>query len=223
MPTTTTLDAYLAERLQSLEMSQSELCRRAGISRQTLHTLNSNPDKLPSLPTVLAIAGALQVHPIRLLQIICDQQASPLNGTKPRQRRGDRSAFVRDVSFPDGELVLPGQRFVKAWELQNVGQVAWQGRLLRCMDEDLVVYRRSGEILHLAQPLRPAALQVPVPDTQPGETVQLSVAFTAPNSPGTVLSYWKMVFADGALCYPAARGVWVKVLVTALAAAGGEH
>ena len=220
---TTTLDAYLAERMRSLEISQSELCRRAGISRQTLHTLNSMPNKLPSLPTVMAIAGALQVHPIRLLQIICDQQASSPNGTQPRQRRGDRSAFVRDVSFPDGELVMPGQRFVKTWELQNVGQMVWQGRLLRCMDEEMVVYSRSGEILRLAQPLQPVVPQVPVPTTQPGETVQLSVEFTAPNSPGTVLSYWKMVFADGALCYPAARGVWVKVLVTALAAAGSEH
>lgn len=220
---TTTLDAYLAERMRSLEISQSELCRRAGISRQTLHTLNSMPHKLPSLPTVMAIAGALQVHPIRLLQIICDQQASSPNGTQARQLRGDRSAFVRDVSFPDGQLVLPGQRFVKTWELQNVGYMAWQGRLLRCMDEEVVVYSRSGEILRLAQPLQPAVLQVPVPDTQPGKTVQLSVEFTAPNSPGTVLSYWKMVFADGALCYPAARGVWVKVLVTALAAAGVEH
>ena len=91
------------------------------------------------------------------------------------------------------------------------------------MDEEMVVYSRSGEILRLAQPLQPVVPQVPVPTTQPGETVQLSVEFTAPNSPGTVLSYWKMVFADGALCYPAARGVWVKVLVTALAAAGSEH
>ena len=220
---TTTLEAYLAERMQSLEISQSELCRRARISRQTLHTLNSTPGKLPSLPTVMAIAGALQVHPIRLLQIICDQQVSSPNGTQARQRRGDRSAFVRDVSFPDGQLVLPGQRFVKTWELQNVGYMAWQGRLLRCMDEEVVVYSRAGEILRLAQPLQPAVLQVPVPTTQPGETVQVSVEFTAPNSPGTVLSYWKMVFADGALCYPAARGVWVKVLVTMLAAAGSEH
>lgn len=220
---TITLGAYLTERMQALALSQSELCRRAGISRQTLHTLGSTPDKLPSLPTVIAIAGALQVHPIRLLQIICDQLASPPNGMPPRQRRGDRSAFVRDVSFPDGELVLPGQRFVKTWELQNVGHMAWQGRLLRCMDEEVVVYSRSGEVLRLAQPLQPAVLQVPVPNTQPGETVQLSVEFTAPNSPGTVLSYWKTVFADGALCYPAARGVWVKVLVTALAAAGSEH
>lgn len=223
---TQTLDRYLIERMQALGLSQSELCRRAGISRQTLHTLSAITDRLPNLPTVMAIAGALQVHPIRLLQIICDEHSPPPEGGQARQvrqKRGDRSAFVRDVSFPDGELVLPGQRFVKTWELHNVGQVVWQDRQLRCMDEDLVIYSRSETTLRLAQPLTPAVRQVLIPITQPGQTVQISVTFTAPNSPGTVLSYWKSFTADGVACYPHARGVWAKVLVTALAAAGSEH
>ena len=219
-----TLDSYLDERMQLLGISQSELCRRAGISRQTFHTFCMSPDKLPSLQTVLSIAGVLQVHPIRLLQLLFDDWMPPTPSSPPtRSRRGDRSAFVRDVSFADGELVLPGQRFVKTWELQNVGHVVWAGRLLRCMDDEIVVYGRSGENLHLAQALQPAVREVPIPTTQPGQVVQVSVEFTAPNSPGTVLSYWKSVHADGSFCFPSSRGVWVKVLVTALAAAGREH
>ena len=90
------------------------------------------------------------------------------------------------------------------------------------MDEELFVYHRSGEQLHLALPLQPAVMRVAIPDTAPGESVQVSVHFTAPNSPGTVLSYWKSTHADGSLCYPSARGVWVKVLVSTLAATAGD-
>jgi hypothetical protein len=55
-----------------------------------------------------------------------------------------------------------------------------------------------------------------VPTTAPGATLQLSMDFTAPQQPGTVLSYWKSVFADGALCFPDSAGLWVKVRVSTL-------
>lgn len=213
---------YLTDRLNVLAMSQSELCRQAGISRQTLHNLTAEPHKLPALQTVVAVAAALQVHPLRLLQLICDERVVLPNALRVRQRRGDKSSFVRDVSFPDGALVLPGQRFVKTWELQNTGSVVWQGRLLRCMDDEVFVYTRSGEQLHLALPLQPAAPVLPIPTTAPGDTVQLSMTFTAPDSPGTVLSYWKSTHADGSLCYPSSRGVWVKVLVSTLASGADQ-
>ncbi len=213
---------YIQERLSALGISQSELCRRAGVSRQTLHSLLADAAKLPALNTVTAVAGALQVHPLRLLQVLFDERVPVAGTVRSRQRRGDKSAFVRDVSFPDGALVLPGQCFVKTWELQNVGSVPWVGRVLRCVDEEITVYARTGEQLHLALPLKPDAEQLPIPDTLPGEKVQLSMAFTAPDSPATVLSYWKSAFADGRLCYPNARGVWVKVLVSTLATAAFE-
>ena len=216
------LTPYITERTRSLGISQSELCRLAAISRQTLHTLMTEQDKLPTLQTVMAIASALHVHPLRLLQIICDERVPMVATVRAHHKRGDKSAFVRDVSYPDGALVLPGQRLLKTWELQNVGNVPWQGRWLQCMDEEVFVYQRSGEQLHLALPLQPDALRVAIPDTAPGDSVQISVGFTAPNSPGTVLSYWKATHADGRLCYPGARGVWAKVLVSTLAATASE-
>lgn len=42
----------------------------------------------------------------------------------------DASRFVRDVTIPDGTRVLVGTRFKKTWEIQNVGDVAWEGRRL---------------------------------------------------------------------------------------------
>ena len=214
-----TLDSYVRSRAQALGLSQTALCRLAGISRQTLHTLTSDSHKLPSMQTMLALAQALQVHPIRLLQLLCEDHPELIAPPRRRRQRGDQSAFVRDVTYPDGELVLPGQCFVKTWEVQNVGQVVWDKRYLQCMDDEIVVYSRSGDVMHLAQNLKPSVARIPVPLTRPGETVQLSVEFTAPALPCTVVSYWKTTFADGSPCIPNARGLWVKVVVTSLAAA----
>ena len=126
------LTHYITARTKALGISQSELCRLANISRQTLHTLMTEQDKLPMLQTVIAVASALNAHPLRLLQIICDERVPMVATVRAHHKRGDKSAFVRDVSYPDGALVLPGQRFLKTWELQNVGSVPWQGRWLQC-------------------------------------------------------------------------------------------
>lgn len=220
---TETLDSYVRSRAKSLGLSTTELCRRAKLSRQTVHSLTQVGGKLPTLPTVVALARVLQVHPIRMLRLLFDAEPSPAVGAQggsPRQ--DDQSAFVRDVSFPDGEMVLPGQRFVKTWEMQNVGKVAWTDRFMQCQDEQIVVYTRDGREIRVADNLLPSSTLIAVPPTAPGQTVQISIEFTAPQMPGTVVSYWKSVFADGTLCFPSARGLWVKVHVSTLATAAQE-
>jgi len=215
-------EAYVANRCDQLGLSQKDLCTRAGVSRQTLHSMVRIGDHLPSLQTAISVAHALQVSPVGLLQLLCDR-AERLRSRRGRgaHRRytGDASAFVSDVDVPDGTLVLPGQTFIKTWELQNVGSMAWTDRTLKCMDEHVVVQTKAGEDLHIAQRLQPDTPWVPVPQTPPGATVRVSVRFTAPDAPGSVLSYWKLAHGDGTLCFPQARGVWVKVQVTTLHAA----
>lgn len=215
-----TLESYVRERARTLGLTHTELCRRAKLSRQTVHTLTSQSGKLPTLQTVVALAQALQIHPIRLLQLVFDEHP-PMPGSSKADpcRSGDQSAFVRDVSYADGELVLPGQRFVKTWEMQNVGKVAWTDRFMQCQDEDLIVQTRNGSVMRIADNLLPSSCLIAVPPTAPGQTVQISVAFTAPLKPGTVMSYWKSVFADGTHCFPSAAGLWVKVRVSTLATA----
>lgn len=207
-----TLGSYVRIRAKELNLSVTEVCRLAGLSRQTIYSLDAASDKLPTLPTIIVLSDVLRVHPLRLLHLVFDN----LPGRHPvpqRRHPGDQSAFVRDVNFSDGELVLPGQTFTKTWELQNVGKVPWENRFLQCMDEDVVVTTRCGEVMQIAQNLRPTALRVSVPYTEPGQLVQVSAEFTTPQAPGTVLSYWKSVFSDGVQCFPTARGLWVKVRV----------
>jgi Ig-like domain from next to BRCA1 gene len=210
-----TLDGYIRSRALALSLSLAEVCRRASISRQTLYSLNQVPQKLPALQTVVSLADVLQVHPMRLLQLIFD--GIPVaQQLKRRQTRGDQSAFVQET-IPDGTLVLFGEQFSKTWELQNVGRVPWEGRYLQCMDEEIVVYSRIGGELKIAENLVAQVNRIPVPTTLPGEMVKLTVNFTAPAMPGTFLSYWKSVFEDGAVCFPKAQGLSVKVRVNTMA------
>ena len=212
-----TLDSFIRSRSNALGLSFTDLCKQAHISRQTLYSLTRVPQRLPDLKTVVALADVLHVHPLKLLNLVFEDvpMAAPL---KRAHKRGDRSAFVRDVTCPDGSLVLCGQRFSKTWELENAGSVAWVNRSLRCIDDEVLVYTRTGETLLLANSLMPRCNQVPIPDTLPGAKVEVTVEFKAPEQPCTVVSYWKSFFDDGTQCFPKNVGVWVQVRVTGVVA-----
>ncbi len=217
---TESLDSYIRHRANALGMNVSQVCRAANISRQSFYALSEVPNKLPDIKTLVSLADVLQVHPLRLLHLVFDKV--PVHHSAKSSVRGDRTAFVADVTFPDGALVLPNQTFTKTWDIQNVGKVPWKNRFLQCMDDEIVVSTRTGELLTLAPNLVPHALRVPVPYTKPGDIARISVQFTAPKLPMTVLSYWKSVFEDGSLCFPKATGLWCKVRVNRLADAPGE-
>jgi DNA-binding XRE family transcriptional regulator len=217
---TDSLDSYIRHRANALGLNTSEMCRRAKISRQSVYALAEVPYKLPDLKTIISLANVLQVHPMRLLHLIFDK--APIHQSAKPAKKGDRTAFVADVTFPDGALVLPNQAFTKTWEVQNTGKVAWENRYLQCMDEEIVVTTRTGEVLGIGSNLIPHTQRIPVPFTKPGDSVRMSVNFIAPKQQMTVLSYWRSVFEDGTLCFPKAQGLWCKVRVNLLAGEAAE-
>jgi hypothetical protein len=178
------------------------------------------PDKLPTLQTIVSLADVLGVHPLRLLRLVFDEMPTKRK-VKQRQKLADASVFIGE-SIPDGTLVFYGQRFTKTWELQNTGKVPWEGRYLQCMDEQIRVYTLGGEEIQITECLIPDVRRIPVPYTKAGAIVKLSVEFTAPSTPGTCLSYWRSVFADGSLCFPQAQGLSVRVRVNSLVSGGHE-
>lgn len=208
-----TLKSYIAQRSNTLGKSILEICALAGISRQTYY--NFGDTCLPEMKTIVALASALEIHPLRLLNIIFEP-ISPTHMASDASTSKDMSGFARDVSFADGALVQPNQVFVKTWEVHNLGQTHWENRYLQCLDEEIVVYTRLGEQLLIAAPLHPTTQRIPIPYTRVGETVRLSVEFTAPALPCSVLSYWKSTFEDGTLCFPDAHGLWCHVRVCEL-------
>jgi Ig-like domain from next to BRCA1 gene len=124
---------------------------------------------------------------------------SPGPASLPHSRfPGDESTFIRDVTFPDNSIVKPGQRFIKKWELKNTGTVRWTDRYV------IPDGPSTGECSYPSQ--------IPVPATNPGQTVVISVPVIAASS-GLCYVTWKMTNAIGALYFPGYMGIWFEVKV----------
>ncbi len=111
---------------------------------------------------------------------------SPNQSPSPTPGGGDdKAAFVLDVTIPDGTTFSAGTDFVKTWRLKNVGTSTWTG------DYDLVFYSGS-------QMSAPPAL--PVPEiVEPGQTVDLALALTAPQESGLQRGYFMLRSPAGEL------------------------
>ncbi len=207
---------FLKERIKKLGLSMSEVARRANVSRPELYKMLEG-DAEAKISTLLGLAKALEIQPIDLLRQIFYQIKPPPSRLKSKTP-GDFSGFVADVTYPDNETVTAGSEFTKIWRIQNLGTVNWENRRLVCVDEEMMLYRKEGKEFTKMEriDLLPIEREVPIPTTQPGETVDIAVIFRAPIYPCTTVSYWKMVDAAGEECFPQLKGIWCKVTVVAL-------
>lgn len=96
----------------------------------------------------------------------------------------DVAGFVSDVTIPDNTEILGGNTFTKIWSLRNDGTCTWTSSYL------LVFY--SGSLMD-----GPSSQQLTDDTVAPGETLQVSVALTAPETTGTYTGYWILRNASG--------------------------
>jgi hypothetical protein len=91
------------------------------------------------------------------------------------------SAYVADVTIPDGTVLKPGADFVKTWRVQNTGTCAWdEGYKLVFIAGDRAIDPASFEITSSAD------------FVEAGATDDLSVDLTAPEAEGSYSATWKM-------------------------------
>jgi uncharacterized protein YkwD len=74
------------------------------------------------------------------------------------------------VTIPDNTNVAGGTAFTKTWRVSNTGTCIWGP---------------DYKLVHYSDEKMGAPAFVPLPITQPGQTADISVDFTAPNSNGT--------------------------------------
>lgn len=101
-----------------------------------------------------------------------------------------------DVNIPDNTTMTPGQDFIKTWKVKNNGSCPWDP------DYELVYAGYSDQMSGQFQPLTEVV--------QPGQEVDISVQFSAPDEAGVYLSAWQMS-NPGGITFP--EPIYVKIIV----------
>ena len=97
----------------------------------------------------------------------------------------DWMMFVQDVTYPDGSVLQPGETFTKVWRIKNRGTCTWT--------PDYALVFSSGDQMGGTTAVRlPGYIA-------PGQSVDVSVTFTAPTNAGSYRGYWIMRNSSGTL------------------------
>ena len=87
------------------------------------------------------------------------------------------------MTIPDGTEISPGATFTKTWRLKNTGTCTWS---------------TSYALIFVGGEQMKASSQIPLSaEVVSGNTVDVSVTFTAPTSEGKYRSSWKIKNASG--------------------------
>ncbi len=121
--------------------------------------------------------------------------ATDLNGASPTPLPCDDSIFITDITVPDDTEMAPGQDFVKTWKIKNTGTCTWGTGYS-------VIYAYGEKMSGVAEPLTSAVA--------PGEEVEVSVRFKAPDKAGQYPSTWRMANANKS---PFGEFFYVRIVV----------
>lgn len=106
--------------------------------------------------------------------------------------------FIKNVG-PAQAVVTPGAATRHVWQMQNVSGAAWPaGCRLVHVGNDRMGGPKEG---------------IEVPAVAAGETVNITLELTAPNTPGRHVSYWRLVDPEGTRF---GHRVWADVMVHAV-------
>jgi hypothetical protein len=151
----------------------------------TSATPTSTPVDVPALFTEAAqtvIAQITQQAPTLTPTPLYTNTPIPPTATvvtpTPTVQQCEASAFVEDVTIPDGTQMAVNQHFTKTWRVQNSGSCTWI--------TTFYLGFAYGELM---------GGQTKVPLTSAvatGQTADLSVSLTAPNKTGKLTGVWSL-------------------------------
>lgn len=108
----------------------------------------------------------------------------------------DNSAYLSDVTIPDGTVLTPASTFTKTWSLQNTGSCDWT------TSYSIVFY--SGNAMSGVTTTLSESVAV-------GSSGEISVALTAPSAAGSYTGYWRLQNASGTSF---GEAVYVQIVVS---------
>ncbi len=125
----------------------------------------SSPYRVSVAPVALKSVGSVAVS---LTQSVTP--VSPSTSTAPSTTTTTAcydAEFVQDMTLPDGSEVVVGTSYVKTWQLRNTGTCAW----------DNIAFT---QITHDGDYVQAEPHMIPVPHTEPGATVDISMNVIVP-------------------------------------------
>ena len=110
----------------------------------------------------------------------------------------DSAVLLEDVTVPDNALMTSGEKFTKTWRFMNTGKCNWSGYTIAFSAGDRMESPDSA----------------PVPQTEAGKTVDVSVELTAPSVDGAYTGFYELKNANGeTLAIGTESLFWVKILI----------
>jgi uncharacterized protein YkwD len=110
----------------------------------------------------------------------------------------DSAVMIEDVTVPDNAPMTKGQKFTKTWRFMNNGKCNWSGYTIAFVAGDRMASPDTA----------------PVPATEAGQTVDVSVELTAPSVDGSYTGFYELRKANGeTLAIGIEKTFWVKILI----------
>jgi uncharacterized protein YkwD len=110
----------------------------------------------------------------------------------------DSAVLIDDVTVPDNTVMSRGEKFTKTWRFLNNGKCSWHGYTIAFFAGDRMESPDSA----------------PVPDTEAGKTVDVSVELTAPSVDGAYTGFYVLKNDKGeTLSIGAEQAFWLKILI----------
>jgi len=195
---------YIRKHIEKQQLTITATAKKTNISRQALHKILNGDIKQARLTTLIQLSHALNLHPLEFFREYFKRHEFSPVVTKyypDRLYKDDYIAFIEDVTYPGNSLVTVNEKFTKIWKLKNIGDEPWVNRKVICIDDEMVVSTSVYGENHQCG-LVSETRSIDLMDTLPGEILEISIEFTAPPYPATVISHWKMTNEDGGFCYP---------------------
>jgi uncharacterized protein YkwD len=110
----------------------------------------------------------------------------------------DGAVLLEDVTVPDNALMTRGEKFTKTWRFMNTGNCNWNGYTIAFFAGDRMESPDSS----------------PIPQTEAGKTVDVSVELTAPSLDGSYTGFFELRNTNGeVLPIGTENTFWVKILI----------
>jgi len=106
--------------------------------------------------------------------------------------------MIQDVTVPDNTLMPRGEKFTKTWQFMNNGKCNWSGYTIAFYAGDRMESPDSA----------------PLPQTEAGKTVDVSVELTAPSIDGSYTGFYVLKNGNGEILpIGTEQTFWLKILI----------